>query len=738
MTGPATIGESCVDRYLPPISRDTPGGNALNVAAGLAAAGLPTAYVGAVGDDEEGRFVLAQGRARGIDMRHVAVAPGRTGRTTITVTPEGDRVFDSEVLGVSATFRPSDEAVEFLKTRSWVHATGPGEIVEALESVAAAGVRLSYDVYHPPRTERFHALAPLLEVAFLSAPGLERRRGGRPGPRRSTPRSALGGRRARQGRVPDARGRHRLRAARRARQGRRHARRGGRADRRRHRSAAHRRPAAGRARAGGRAAAAACEHIGAWPPSSTADRSPPLPRSRRLAAMPATASRIDDCLSIREGRLWIEECDAVELARRFGTPVYAVSEDQLRRNARRIAAAFADRWPEGPVTLLPSLKANLSLALRRILNSEGLGCDTFGPGELHAALASGIDPALISVNGSAKDAALVQRAVEAGARVTLDSRGEIDLVSEAARAAGRTAKVRLRLRPDYDGLDMPSDFDASVSIREGAHRYKPGIPLEQAADVARKALADDGIELAGVMAHLGRHSADPEVWRAMAGSFAAAIGRLSAELDGWRPAEIDVGGGYAAPRDPTGPGDPAPPIEDVAAAITSGLRDGLAAAGIDPAGIRLEAEPGRALYADCGIHLATVRNLKHQAAPVAMRWVETDTTEMFMADLLIEHARFGVIDASQADSPTTETADVVGMSCGFDVLVPDARLPKVRTGDVLAFLDTGAYQDACASNFNGLPRPGTVLVSGASAEWIKRPETVEDVFARDVVPERLA
>jgi fructoselysine 6-kinase len=171
VTGPSTIGESCVDRYLPPISRDTPGGNALNVAAGLAAAGLPTAYVGAVGDDEEGCFVLAQGRARGIDMRHVAVAQGHTGRTTITVTPEGDRVFESEVLGVSATFRPSDDAVEFLKTRSWVHATGPGEIVEALESLAAAGVRLSYDVYHPPRTERFHALAPLLEVAFLSAPG---------------------------------------------------------------------------------------------------------------------------------------------------------------------------------------------------------------------------------------------------------------------------------------------------------------------------------------------------------------------------------------------------------------------------------------------------------------------------------------------------------------------------------------------------------------------------------------
>jgi fructoselysine 6-kinase len=169
--GPATIGESCVDRYLPPIGRDTPGGNALNVAAGLAAAGLPTAHVGAVGDDAEGRFVLTQAAGRGIDAAHVAVVPGgRTGLTTITVTPDADRVFETEELGVSANFRPSDEAVEFLKTRSWVHATGPADIVAALKAVAAAGVPISYDAYHPPRTERLHELAPLLAVAFLSAP----------------------------------------------------------------------------------------------------------------------------------------------------------------------------------------------------------------------------------------------------------------------------------------------------------------------------------------------------------------------------------------------------------------------------------------------------------------------------------------------------------------------------------------------------------------------------------------
>ena len=173
VTGPATIGDNCVDRYLPPIGRDLAGGNALNVAAGLVAAGLPTAYVGAIGDDAEGRLIVAEGGAMGIDMRHVVVAPGHTGVTTITVTPDGERIFESEVLGTSGEFRPSAEATAFLATRSWVHATGPGHIVEALEAVAAAGVRVSYDVSQPPRIERFAALGPLLEVAFLSAAGAD-------------------------------------------------------------------------------------------------------------------------------------------------------------------------------------------------------------------------------------------------------------------------------------------------------------------------------------------------------------------------------------------------------------------------------------------------------------------------------------------------------------------------------------------------------------------------------------
>ena len=105
--------------------------------------------------------------------------------------------------------------------------------------------------------------------------------------------------------------------------------------------------------------------------------------------------------------------------------------------------------------------------------------------------------------------------------------------------------------------------------------------------------------------------------------------------------------------------------------------------------------------------------------------------------MVFEHNRWTSIAAARADAPPELTAEVVGLSCNFDVIVPGARLPRMESGDVLAFLDTGAYQDASASNFNALPRPGTVLVTGDRAEVVKRAESVEDVFRRDLVPARL-
>ena len=87
-------------------------------------------------------------------------------------------------------------------------------------------------------------------------------------------------------------------------------------------------------------------------------------------------------LSVRNGRLFVEDCDTVELAEKFGTPLFVVSEALLVQNARNYQAAFSKHWPEGRARIMAAIKANPITAVRRILTREGIGCDTFGPGEL--------------------------------------------------------------------------------------------------------------------------------------------------------------------------------------------------------------------------------------------------------------------------------------------------------------------------------------------------------------------
>ena len=221
---------------------------------------------------------------------------------------------------------------------------------------------------------------------------------------------------------------------------------------------------------------------------------------------------------------------------------------------------------------------------------------------------------------------------------------------------------------------------------------------------------------------------------------------LRERWDGWTPGEIDLGGGFPAPRDPFGrllaqrlhAPERSPGADDFASVICARLAARLGEMDIDPAAVRLELEPGRAIYADAGVHLSTIGNVKRQSEPVPLTWVETDSSDAYLPDVNLEFNRWICVAVDQADAVPVIVADVTGRTCALDVIRSSAELPEVQAGDVLAFLDTGAYQDAGAHNFNALPRPGTVLVNGGEAEMIRAHETIGDVFARDIVPERLS
>lgn len=493
--------------------------------------------------------------------------------------------------------------------------------------------------------------------------------------------------------------------------------------------------------------------------------------------------RIDECLSVREGRLYVEECDTLELLREFGSPLFVFSEDQLRRNVRRFRAAFEAGWPDGPVVLMPAAKANWLAAIQRILASEGCGCDVYSAGELTMALNAGCPPHIISVNGVPKDEDHIRRSVAAGCRITVDSLEEVEVIERAAAELGATAQVRLRLKPVLSSFIEHSDFVAEglAPTDIAAIAYKGGLTFEQVMAVGPRLVQSPHIQLVGFHQHHGRHRRSVRYWEAQMAAYAAEIARVCAALGGYRPQEIDIGGGFAIPRDPfnaatnysepiqyaalhgiskvlslLGPRSryavmarlvdtitghpnrhPAPSVEAYAEACTSTLRRELARYGIETRGVTLQLEPGRAMHGNTGIHLTTVRAIKRTTVPIRWNVIVVDTTEFWFTGGRYEHHLHHYLFANKADAPMTGKADIIGRSCYGDRLFPAVPVPDVQVGDVLALLDTGAYQEVSMSNFNALPRPASVLVTGSRASLIRRRETEEDVFRRDVMPEHL-
>ncbi len=494
--------------------------------------------------------------------------------------------------------------------------------------------------------------------------------------------------------------------------------------------------------------------------------------------------KIDDCLSVRNDRLFIEALDTVEIVNQYGSPVFVISEDQIRRNIRRFQKAFEDGWTDGPVKVMPAAKASWNTAIQYIIASEGCGCDIYSAGELAVALAAGFDPQYISVNGVPKDRDHIFNSVKQGTRLTIDGVEEFDMIEQAAKELSHPAKVRLRLKPAIKGFTAYSDFVPSgpLSTDLAALAYKGGLPRDAVIYIGNKIRKSKQVELVGFHEHHGRHHASVRFWEEQMKSYAEEIGIVCQALGGFQPQEIDIGGGFACPRDPFASeikfSEPyeylilyglsrllspfpalrykvvsaiidkaicfipnqkmAPSIEDYGLACTQTLKRELIRRGINTRGVMLQLEPGRSLHGNTGIHLTQIKSIKRMNDPIKWHIAALDTTEFWFTGGRYEHHVYDYIFANKAGAPLTDKMDIVGRSCYGDRLFPAIMVPgDLAPGDIMAILDVGAYQEVSMSNFNAMPRPATLLASGDKISLIRKAETQEDVFRRDVLPGHL-
>lgn len=459
------------------------------------------------------------------------------------------------------------------------------------------------------------------------------------------------------------------------------------------------------------------------------------------------------------GGLAFDDVDLARLAADRGTPLWAISRSTVEANFDRLLAAFRARWSN--VEIAYSIKAHNTLAVMRLLHARGAKIDASAEFEVGMALAAGVPPGDIILNGNGKSDAALEAAARLGMRqVNVDSLDEAGRLQAIAARLGTIVRCLVRVQLTYAEL-LANDPAFESTLRIGEGKFGNNVGTGQAMATIEAVVRAPNLEFLGLSHHVGfsGYMGDytPEKELAHHRDANRELARFANEVSAAFEVPIrrlDLGGGFRTGREvllstPGAGSDvafhPVPTAEQYAEAVFGTLETELEAArpGTAPAGERplVQFETGGWQIADAVVLLARVSEVKDVGAPgqaPRRRYVVIDGSMMMFVARGMMRVGFPVL---LVDRPTAAAdpvpVEVVGQTCVYDSVAEDIGLPPVRRGDLVALLHQGAYCETESTQFNGFPRPEVVLLDRGRATVVKRRETLEDVRGRDILPDDL-
>ena len=177
--------------------------------------------------------------------------------------------------------------------------------------------------------------------------------------------------------------------------------------------------------------------------------------------------------------------------------------------------------------------------------------------------------------------------------------------------------------------------------------------------------------------------------------------------------------------------DDEPPTKDAyAKAITEALIEGCKQNGLNQP--ELTIEPGRSMSGPAGVAIYTVGAIKE--IPDVRTYVSVDGGMGDNIRPALYGSRYIAVLANQPTAEATETVTIAGKYCeSGDVLVTDAKLPKVQPNDIIAIPASGAYAPSMASTYNMNGKPPIVMVDNGNTRLIRRRESFEDMMSQDII-----
>ncbi|AIS87247.1 diaminopimelate decarboxylase [Burkholderia pseudomallei MSHR4377] len=409
-----------------------------------------------------------------------------------------------------------------------------------------------------------------------------------------------------------------------------------------------------------------------------------------------------------DGTLHAERVSTIDLAERFGTPLFVYSRAALTAAYEAYAKACAGRR----ASIHVAVKANSNLGVLNVFARLGAGFDIVSGGELARVLAAGGRARDVVFSGVGKSADEMRVALEAGVKCfNVESIPELDRLNAVAASLGKRAPVSLRVNPDVDPKTHPY-------ISTGLKANKFGIAFDDARATYRAAAALPNLEVVGIDCHIGSQITELSPYLDAIDKLLDLVERI--EADGVQIHHVDVGGGLGITYD-----DETPP--DIGAYVRAVL------ARIDARGHgqrEIWFEPGRSLTGNAGILLTRVEFLKQGEEK---NFAIVDAAMNDLARPAMYQAFHAIVPVAPRTDVAAAVYDIVGPVCESGDWLGRERSLAIAPGDLLAIRSAGAYGFTMSSNYNTRPRAAEVIVDGANAHLVRPRETVESLFEHEAI-----
>jgi ornithine decarboxylase len=366
--------------------------------------------------------------------------------------------------------------------------------------------------------------------------------------------------------------------------------------------------------------------------------------------------------------------DALEsLAAQFGSPLFVIDCEQLRRQYHALARALPG------VDLHYALKPLPDRTVVQVLAREGSWFDLATDGEVDLVRDAGIPPSRCIHSHPIKRGSDIRHALDCGVSTFV-----VDNAEEIAKFVTCRERVRLLLRISFRNPDTVIDLsrkfgcdaDAAIGLVEHAHRY--------------------GLRVVGLSFHAGSQLPRPDKYVEAIGTCGGLVAQAAAR--GLPPLQVlDIGGGF-----PIDYLEPAPAID----AFCAPIRVAIAAL---PPGLRVIAEPGRFICGPAAISIATVMGRAQREG----RWwyYLDDGIYGTYSGQQYDKMRFP-IEPLRDPERAREPCVISGPTCdSLDVIAEDLPMPVLEIGERLIGRQIGAYTMACATDFNFFPRAKVIAVN---------------------------